>query len=73
MFNIKTEIGNFSTFKDLYLEMRFTGTQKVNVKCTYCFDPIGDIKNLTIEELEEYAAKGLLDQDTNELIKKFSK
>lgn len=30
MFNIKTQIGNFGTFKDLYLEMKYTNTNEVD-------------------------------------------
>lgn len=73
MFNIETEIGNFGNFKDLYLEMKYTGTKEVNAKCTYCFDNIGELKKLTIEELERLAAKNQLDNETNEIIKKLSK
>lgn len=71
MFNIKTEIGNFSTFKDLFLEMSFTGTKKVHCNCSYVFDPVGEF-DLNLEELERLAAKNQLDDDTNKIIKKFS-
>lgn len=72
MFNIETEIGNFGSFKDLYLEMKYTGTQKVHCVFTYCFDPEGEF-DLTLEELEDYAAKNILDEDTSKIIREFSK
>lgn len=76
MFNIKTKIGNdvlnFGTFKDLYLEMKYTNTNEVMAECTYCFEPVGNLK-ITIEELERLASKNMLDNDTNKIIKNFKK
>lgn len=76
MFNIKTKIGNdilnFGTFKDLYLEMKYTNTSEVIAECTYCFEPVGKLK-ITIEELERLASKNMLDDDTNKIIKNFKK
>ena len=76
MFNIKTKIGNdvlnFGTFKDLYLEMKYTNTNEVMAECTYCFEPVGKLK-ITIEELERLASKNMLDDDTNKIIKDFKK
>lgn len=76
MFNIKTKIGNdvlnFGTFKDLYLEMKYTNTNEVMAECTYCFEPVGKLK-ITIEELERLASKNMLDDDTNKIIKNFKK
>ena len=74
MFNIKTKIGNdilnFGTFKDLYLEMKYTNTSEVIAECTYCFEPVGNLK-ITLSELEALADKNLLDNETNEIIKNF--
>ena len=72
MFNIETEIGNFGSFKDLYLEMKYTGTQKVHCNCSHCFAPVGEF-DLTIEELERYAEKNILDEETSKIIRDFSK
>lgn len=32
---LKTELGNFSTYKDLYLEMKYTGTNAVTCTLEY--------------------------------------
>lgn len=48
---LKTELGNFSTYKDLYLEMRHTGTSVVTCTVEYWFVDILTSK-LTIEAVE---------------------
>lgn len=70
MFNIKTQIGNFGTFKDLYLEMKYTNTNTVDAECTYCFEPVGKVK-ISKDELERLAEKNMLDDDTNTIINHF--
>ena len=52
--------------------MKFTGTQKVHCVFTYCFDPEGEF-DLTLEELEKYAEKNILDEETSKIIREFSK
>ena len=48
---LKTELGNFSTYKDLYLEMKHTGTSAVTCTVEYWFVDIINSK-LTIEAVE---------------------
>lgn len=48
---LKTELGNFSTYKDLYLEMRHTGTRAVTCTVEYWLVDILTSK-LTIEAVE---------------------
>lgn len=48
---LKTELGNFSTYKDLYLEMRHTGTIVVTCTVEYWLVDILTSK-LTIEAVE---------------------
>lgn len=48
---LKTELGNFSTYKDLYLEMKHTGTSVVTCTVEYWFTDILTSK-LTIEAVE---------------------
>lgn len=48
---LKTELGNFSTYKDLYLEMRHTGTIVVTCTVEYWLTNILTSK-LTIEAVE---------------------
>lgn len=48
---LKTELGNFSTYKDLYLEMKHTGTSVVTCTVEYWFVDIINSK-LTIEAVE---------------------
>lgn len=48
---LKTELGNFSTYKDLYLEMKHTGTSVVTCTVEYWFVDILTSK-LTIEAVE---------------------
>lgn len=71
MFNIKTQIGNFGTFKDLYLEMKYTNTNEVDAECTYCFEPVSGKLKISKEELEKLAKKNMLDSDTNKIINHF--
>ncbi len=71
MFNIKTQIGNFGSFKDLYLEMKYTNTNEVDAECTYCFEPVCGKLKISKEELEKLAKKNMLDSDTNKIINHF--
>lgn len=48
---LKTELGNFSTYKDLYLEMKHTGTSVVTCTVEYWLVDIINSK-LTIEAVE---------------------
>ena len=48
---LKTELGNFSTYKDLYLEMKHTGTSVVTCTVEYWLVDILTSK-LTIEAVE---------------------
>ncbi len=48
---LKTELGNFSTYKDLYLEMEHTGTSVVTCTVEYWLTNILTSK-LTIEAVE---------------------
>lgn len=48
---LKTELGNFSTYKDLYLEMKHTGTNVVTCTVEYWLVDILTSK-LTIEAVE---------------------
>ena len=48
---LKTELGNFSTYKDLYLEMKYTGTSVVTCTVEYWLADILTSK-LTIEAVE---------------------
>ena len=48
---LKTELGNFSTYKDLYLEMKHAGTSAVTCTVEYWFVDIINSK-LTIEAVE---------------------
>lgn len=48
---LKTELGNFSTYKDLYLEMKHTGTSVVTCAVEYWLVDILTSK-LTIEAVE---------------------
>ena len=48
---LKTELGNFSTYKDLYLEMKHTGTSAVTCTVEYWFVDIINSK-LTLEAVE---------------------
>ena len=48
---LKTELGNFSTYKDLYLEMKHTGTIVVTCTVEYWLVDILTSK-LTIEAVE---------------------
>lgn len=74
MFNIKTTINNqvlnFGTFKDLYLEMKYTNTSEVMAECTYCFNPVIKIK-LTLADVELLASEKLLDDEIINTIENF--
>lgn len=57
MFNIKTQIGNFGTFKDFIFRDEIHKYKWSGAECTYCFEPVcGKIK-ISKEELEELAKK----------------
>lgn len=74
MFDIKVNIQgaelHFGTFKDLYLEMKYTNTDEVIAECTYCFNPVMKVK-LTIADVELLASDRLLDDDIIKTIEGF--
>ena len=72
MFDIRTEIGNFGDWKSLYLEMKYTGTEKVKADCSYCGDPIAKIE-LTLADAELLASDRLLDKYIIDTIENFVK
>lgn len=76
MFDIKAIIQgeelHFGTFKDLYLEMKYTNTSEVMAECSYCFNPIAKIK-LTLSDVELLASEKLLDDEIINTIENFVK
>ena len=74
MFDIKVNIQgaelHFGTFKDLYLEMRYTNTDYVIAECSYCFQRLSTVK-LTIADVELLASDKLLDKDIIKTIEGF--
>lgn len=74
MFDIKVNIQgaelHFGTFKDLYLEMKYTNTDYVIAECSYCFNPISKVK-LTLADVELLASDKLLDRDIIKTIENF--
>ncbi len=76
MFDIKVNIQgteiHFGTFKDLYLEMKYTNTNEVIAECSYCFQRLSTVK-LTLEDVELLASDKLLDKDIIKTIEDFVK
>lgn len=72
MFDIRTEIGNFGEWRSVFLEMKYTGTEKVKAECSYCGDHIATVE-LNLEEVEQLASDKLLDKDIIDTIENFVK
>lgn len=68
--NIQSDVLNFGTFKDLYLEMQYTNTDVVIAECTYCFNPVAKVK-LTLSDVELLASDKLLDDEIIKTIENF--
>ena len=70
MFNIKTNIGSFTDWHSLYLEMKHTGIDTVRAECSYCFQHITTI-NLTLADVQLLDSDSLQDNDTLKTIENF--
>ena len=67
---IQGAVLHFGTFKDLYLEMKYTNTSEVIAECTYCLAPISKVK-LTLSDVELLASDKLLDDEIIKTIENF--
>ena len=61
MFELRTDFGIFSNFKDMARYMEEEGIEKATVGMYYIFDKMAPDAEYTLEEIKGYIAEGRLD------------